>query len=442
MAQDRNMHNDKENPWKRAQQKLRHIAKLIQLDPLLLADLEEPERIITVSLPIKRDDGTVTTFTGYRVQHNNVLGPYKGGIRYHPHVSMDEVKALAFWMTVKCAVINVPFGGGKGGITVDPKTLSETELKQLTKLFTKRLARAIGPTIDVPAPDVNTNPTIMHWLVQEYEKEFKTQNAKLKIPFTSGQLQGVVTGKPVDQGGSLGRTEATGLGGYYALMYMLKKLKKDPKTLTVAVQGFGNVGYHAAHLLAEAGMRVVAVSDSKEGIFVEKGLNPEKTLACKKEKGMLSGCYCIGSVCDMNQGKKITNKELLELPVDVLVPAALENVITKENAHGIKASFILELANGPTTKEADEILEKNNVIVIPDILANAGGVCVSYFEWEQNMKNAKWTKETVHEKLQQYMEDATDDVFSLHKTHKVSLRDAAYMTALKRIEQAWNKQQK
>ncbi len=440
MTNEQNMHNDKENPWKRAQQKLRHVAKLVQLDPLLLADLEEPERIITVSLPIRRDDGIITTFTGYRVQHNNILGPYKGGIRYHPHVSMDEVKALAFWMTIKCAVINVPFGGGKGGITVDPKTLSEAELEQLTKLFTKRLVHAIGPTIDVPAPDVNTNAKIMHWLVEEYEKQLKTQNSKLKTPLTKDQIRAVVTGKPVNQGGSLGRNEATGLGGYYALMHILKKLKKNPKDMTVAVQGFGNVGYHIAHFFYNEGMRVIAVSDSKEGIFVEKGLNPEKTLACKKEKGMLSGCYCIGSVCDMKNGRQISNQELLTLPVDVLVPAALENVITRDNAGKIKAKIILELANGPTTKEADEILEKNNIVVVPDILANAGGVCVSYFEWEQNMKNAKWTQEAVHKKLKQYIENATDDVFSLHKNNNVSLRDAAYMVALKRIEEAWNKQ--
>ena len=431
-----------DNPWKRAQQKLRHIAKLINLDPLLLAELEEAERIITVSLPIRRDDGTITTFTGYRVQHNNVLGPYKGGIRYHPHVSMDEVKALAFWMTVKCAVIGVPFGGGKGGITVDPKTLSETELESLTRLFTKRLVRSIGPTMDVPAPDVNTNAKIMHWLTDEYENQFKTQNSKLKTPFTNGQLRAVVTGKPVDQGGSLGRAEATGLGGYYALMHALKKLGKNPKNMTVAIQGFGNVGYHAAEFFYKEGMKVIAVSDSKEGIFVEKGLSPEKTLACKKEKGMLSGCYCIGSVCDVKNGKQITNAQLLALPVDVLVPAALENVLTKENAGNIRAKIVLELANGPTTKEADDILEKNNIMVIPDILANSGGVCVSYFEWEQNMKNVKWTQQEVHEKLKTYMENATDDVMNISKEKKVSLRDAAYMTALERIQKAWEKQQK
>lgn len=425
------------NPWKRSQEKLRAIAKKINLDPLLLAELEEPDRIITTSLPVRLDNGNVETFTGYRVQHNNVLGPYKGGIRYHPQVSMDEVKALAFWMTVKCAVINVPFGGSKGGITVDPKSLSESELRELSHVFSRKLANAIGPEIDVPAPDVNTNPTIMGWLVEEYKKQLKTQNEKLKTPLTDKQLSGVVTGKPVDQGGSLGRTEATGLGGYYALMHVLKKLGKNPKDMTVAVQGFGNVGYYAADFFYKEGMKVVAVSDSKEGIYVKDGLNPDKTLACKKEKGMLSGCYCVGSVCDVKNGKQITNKDLLELPVDVLVPAALENVITASNAANIKAKIILELANGPITIEADTILKQNNKMVIPDILANSGGVCVSYYEWYQNMHNESWSKEDVFKKLKTQMEAATDDVWKIAKEKNASLRDAAYMTALNRIQNAW-----
>lgn len=419
---------DSDNPWKRTQQKLRDIARRIHLDPLLLSELEEPDRIITTSLPIKRDSGAIETFTGYRVQHNNVLGPYKGGIRYHPHVSMDEVKALAFWMTMKCAVVNVPFGGGKGGITVDPKKLSEIELEALTKTFTKRLAHTIGPTIDVPAPDVNTNPKIMRWLVEEYSRIVKKKSPA------------VVTGKPVEEGGSLGRKEATGLGGYYVLMHTLKKLGKNPKGMTVAIQGFGNVGYHAAHFLNIEGMRIIAVSDSKEGIFVEKGLSPQKTLDCKKEKGMLSGCYCIGSVCDMKNGRQISNQDLLTLPIDVLVPAALENVITRENANQVQAKIVLELANGPVTNEADEILEKKGVVVIPDILANAGGVCVSYFEWKQNMEEESWTKETVYARLKKVMEDATDDVFSMQKKNASSLRDAAYMVALDRIQKTWRKQ--
>ncbi|MBI2430806.1 MAG: Glu/Leu/Phe/Val dehydrogenase [Candidatus Levybacteria bacterium] len=419
-----------DNPWKRAQQKLHSVASQINLDPLLLASLIEPERIVTVSLPIRRDDGTITTFPAYRVQHNNALGPYKGGIRYHPHVSMDEVKALAFWMTIKCAVINVPFGGGKGGITVDPKILSERELETLTRAFTQKLFPILGPTTDVPAPDVNTNAKIMGWLVDEYSK------------IAGKNSPAVVTGKPVDEGGSLGRNEATGRGGCYALLHTLQKLGLNPKGMTVAVQGFGNVGYHTALFLAEAGMKVVAVSDSKEGIYVEKGLSPEKTLECKKEKGMLAGCYCVGSVCDIKNGKWIQNQELLTLPVDILVPAALENVITASNAAKTSAKIILELANGPTTNEADVILKKNNVIVIPDILANAGGVCVSYFEWYQNMHNQDWTEDKVNKKLKTYMKKAVDDVFMAKSKRQVSLRDAAYIVALERIQKAWKKQQK
>ncbi len=425
------------NPWKRSQEKLRTIAQKINLDPLLLAELEEPDRIVTTSLPIQLDNGAVETFTAYRIQHNNVLGPYKGGIRYHPQVSMDEVKALAFWMTIKCAVINVPFGGGKGGITVDPKSLSESELKALTQAFARKIAIVIGPEIDVPAPDVNTNPTIMGWLVEAYTKEVKTQNAKLKTPFTENQLKAVITGKTVDNGGSLGRTEATGLGGHYTLMHILKKLGKKPKDITVAVQGFGNVGYYAAKIFYQEGMKVVAISDSKEGIYVEQGLNPEKTLECKKEKGMLSGCYCIGSVCDVKQGKKITNEELLELPIDVLVPAALENVITGGNASKIQAKMILELANGPITNDADEILKKKNITIIPDILANSGGVCVSYYEWYQNMHSQHWTKDDVFKKLKKQMEEASDEVWHTAKEKNVTLRDAAYMVALNRIQNAW-----
>ncbi len=419
MADDQHIALD--NPWKRAQEKLKTIATKIAIDPLLLAQLVEPDRIITVSLPIRRDNGEIETFTGYRVQHNNVLGPYKGGIRYHPHVSMDEIKALAFWMTMKCAVANIPFGGGKGGITVDPKTLSEKEVENLTREFTRKLAFIIGPTIDVPAPDVNTNAKIMHYLVEEYSKLVKKDTPA------------VVTGKPVEQGGSQGRKEATGLGGYYALMHALQKLGKDPEGLRVAVQGFGNVGYHAAHFLHKEGMRVVAVSDSRDGIFSENRIDPDAIFAYKEEKG---------TVYDPTQGKRISNDELLKLPVDILIPAALENVITKDNAQNIQAKLILELANGPVTTDADVVFAEKNIISIPDILANVGGVCVSYFEWEQNMNATVWTKEKVCDTLKQVMERAVDDVFSMKETaHAASLRDAAYMVALDRIQNEWKKKQ-
>lgn len=425
------------NPWKRSQDQLQKIAKKIKLPELLLARLLEPDRTVLVSLPIKLDSGEVKVFNGYRVQHNNILGPYKGGLRYHQNVSMDEVRALAFWMMIKSAVVDIPMGGGKGGITVDPKQLSENELKELTTVFANRLAPVIGPMVDVPAPDVNTNGTIMTWIVDEYKKQLRAQNSKLKTELTDNQLSAVITGKPIDQGGSEGRTEATGFGGGYVLENALKKLGMDKPGMTVAIQGFGNVGYYAAVYLAEHGFKVVAVSDSKEGIYVEKGLNPEKTMECKKERGMLSGCYCVGSVCELSGGKKITNAELLELDVDILIPAALENVITDLNAGKVKAKLILELANGPLTPEADEILAKKGIPVIPDILANSGGVCTSYYEWFQNIEDQHWTKKEVLDKLKAQMEKVTDEVFAIQEKHKTNLRDAAYISALKRIQQAW-----
>lgn len=414
---------DHNNPWLRAKRQLEKVAKQLQIPPLLLARLSQPDRTITVSLPLKMDSGAIKVFEGYRVQHNNILGPYKGGLRYHPAVSMDEVRALAFWMSMKCAVVDIPFGGGKGGIAVNPKELSESELKNLSKLFIRRIASAIGPTIDVPAPDVNTNPTIMAWMVDEYSK------------LVGKQTPAVLTGKPLSKGGSQGRTEATGLGGSYVLLETLRKLKKNPKGMTVAVQGFGNVGYYIAYYLAKAGMKVVAVSDSKEGIYVADGLNPEMTLACKQKKGYLSGCYCVGSVCDLKKGRKITNEQLLELAVDVLVPAALENVITKDNVAKIKASIILEMANGPITDDADSLLEKKHIVVIPDILANSGGVATSYYEWYQNMHEEKWKKHDVFARLKKQLERVTGEVLLLQKKYRVTMRDAAYILALKRI---WN----
>ena len=432
-----------DNLWLRAQEQLKKAAKLGSFDPLFLAHLQEPERIIQLSLPFQRDNNKVEIIKGYRVQHNNARGPYKGGLRYHSQVSMDEVKALAFFMTIKNAIVGVPFGGGKGGITIDPKTLSVGELERLTRLFARRLAPTIGPTIDVPAPDVNTNPMIMAWIVDEYKK---SANGKLRI--ANGQKLNplaVVTGKPLDKGGSCGRTEATGLGGAITLVEMMKRLKKNPKKMTVAVQGFGNVGRFIARFLQEEGFKIVALSDSKGGIYVPKGISDtEQVQKCKELKGYLAGCYCIGSVCDLTKkekvgGRDITNEEILTLPVDILIPSALENVITKKNASKIQAKYILEMANGPTTHEADSILEKKNVTIIPDVLANAGGVAVSYFEWYQNMNNEKWTKNKVFKKLRTYMTEATDAIVEMHKKHVgSSLRDAAYLVALNRLEEAHN----
>lgn len=410
------------NPWLRAQKQLRKIAQNIDLDESLLSRLTEPDRIVTVALPVTLDDGQIKVFTGYRVQHNNIMGPYKGGLRYHPNVDMAEVKALAFWMTMKCAVVDVPFGGGKGGITVDPRMLSQNELESLSREFARKLAPIIGPEMDVPAPDVNTTPQIMEWIMDEYSK------------VTGNDSKAVITGKPIENGGSQGRTEATGLGGVYVLMQMLKNLNIDPTGLTVAVQGIGNVGYHAAYYLEKEGFKVIAISDSKEAIHVPSGLNPEKTLKCKKDRGMLSNCYCVGEICDIKGGTIISNEELLELPVDILVPAALENVIVSENAGKIRAKVILELANGPVTEEADDMLKKNGITVIPDILANAGGVATSYYEWYQNMHGEVWQKDDVFDKLKQQMERVTDEVFQASQENNVTLRDGAYILALKRLQ--------
>lgn len=419
------------NPWNRTQNKFLEIAGIIDLPEDLKLRLLEPDRILTVSLPLRRDDGKIENFIGIRSQHNNILGPYKGGIRYHANVSLDEVKALSFWMSIKCAVAGIPMGGGKGGIIVDPKKLSEKELEKLTKLYAKRIAAIIGAYTDVPAPDVNTNGKIMRWIVEEYENEIKKQ--KLKVKVSKSEIKAVVTGKPINFGGSEGRTQATGLGGSVVLETIINNFNLDKKGMTVAIQGFGNVGYYIAYFLDKMGFKVVAVSDSKEGIYVEEGLNPYKTLKCKEEKGFLSGCYCVGSVCDLKKGKKITNKELLELPVDILIPSALENVIDKDNANKIKAKIILEMANGPLTLEADKILENRKVIVIPDVLANSGGVATSYFEWYQNIKGKKWSEKKVLNKLETYMKKATLGVIGESQKYKLSLRDGAYILALKRI---------
>ncbi len=418
------------NPWQRAQAQLKSAASHIELDPLTLLRLENPDRIVEVSLPMKMDDGSVQSFEGFRVQHNNARGPYKGGLRYHPKVDMDEVKALSFWMTMKNAIVDVPFGGGKGGIAVDPKKLSAAELERLTREFARKLAPVIGPEIDVPAPDVNTNGTIMGWIRDEYEKEVGKDSPA------------VITGKSLKDGGSEGRTEATGQGGRYALDAFMRLRERSPRGMTVAIQGFGNVGSYLARYLQESGFTIVALSDSKGGIYVPNGITDLGAIEqCKEKSGKVAGCYCVGSVCDISNmeqmgGKDISPEDVLTLPVDVVVPAALENAITEKNAGDIKASIVLEMANGPTTREADEILREKDVMVIPDVLANAGGVAVSYFEWYQNMHNEKWTKADVFSKLKEKMDSASEEVDEASKKYKVSLRDAAYIVALERLAKA------
>ncbi len=432
--------------WQQTQKLLKEIADLVRLDPLLFQMLLEPERIVEVSLPLMMDDESVQRFVGYRSQHNSIRGPYKGGIRYHQDVSLDEVKALSFWMTMKTAVIDVPFGGGKGGIIVDPKKLSIKELEILTRLFTRTLADCIGPYTDIPAPDVNTNARVMSWIVDEYEKTIKNQEKKK--PYSHSEIQGVVTGKPLTMGGSEGREEATGRGGVDALLHILKYIHKKPENLSVAVQGFGNVGRFTAEFLVAHGFRVVALSDSKGGIYIPSGIsNISEVYNCKKAHGMLAECYCIGSVCDLNNkekmnGKNITGDEILTLPVDILIPAALGDVIHDDNIDLIRSKIILEMANGPISASADRTLHEKNIMIIPDILANAGGVAVSYFEWYQNIHGEKWSKEKVLGALEEKMKKAVDAVWQLHIKHQVSLRFAAYIYALQQIEKEWEKQKK
>ena len=415
------------NPWTRTRKQLHIAARRFPIDPLLLARLENHDRIVEVSLPLKMDDGSVAVYQGFRVQHNNDRGPYKGGLRFHPNVDKDEVKALSFWMTMKNAVINIPFGGGKGGITINPKDLSHAELERLTKEFTRKLAPFIGPEVDAPGPDVGTNGEIMQWIREEYEK------------ITGASAPAVTTGKPIKKGGSLGRTEATGLGGYYALLAILRMMKRKPEGLTVAIQGFGNVGSFLAEYLEEAGMRVVALSDSKGGIYIPSGIaSMHEVQRCKEKTGKVSGCYCIGSVCDIGNikelgGREISSEKLLELPVDILVPAALENALTKENAKRVKAGIILEMANGPTTAEADGVFKSKGITVIPDVLANSGGVAVSYFEWYQNMRGEHWSKKEVFKKLKEKMDSACEMVHDISLQYKVPLREAAYIRALQSL---------
>lgn len=416
------------NPWLTAKAQLEKVRERTAIDPLLYARLSEPERIVEVSLPITMDDGSVRRFDGFRVQHNNIRGPYKGGIRYHPDVDMDEVKALSFWMTMKNALVDVPFGGGKGGIAVNPKELSEGELERLTREFARKLSPVIGPAVDVPAPDVNTNAKIMGWIRDEYERVI------------GASAPGVITGKALGSGGSEGRTEATGLGGSFVLDETLQLFGVDLKGKTVAIQGFGNVGSYLARYLEALGCSIVALSDSKGGIYIPDGIPDIAAVeACKESSGMIAGCYCVGSVCDIeNQkvlgGRHVSPEEVLTLEVDIVVPAALENAITIDNARSIKAAYVLEMANGPTTQEADAVLADRGVIVIPDILANAGGVAVSYFEWYQNMHDEKWGKEDVFKKLEEKMRTAARATVAESKAQSISLRDAAYAVALKRLQ--------
>lgn len=391
--------------------------------------LKKPDRILETKLIITMDDESEQEFVAYRSQHNNSRGPYKGGIRFHSNVSREEVMALSTWMTWKCAVVGIPYGGGKGGIIVDPHKLSITELEKLSRAYARWLVNDIGPWLDVPAPDVNTTGQIMAWMVDEWQKTFLESGQALQTnPLAT------FTGKPLELGGSAGREEATGLGGVYVLEKMAQELGWSRKQdVTIAIQGFGNVGYYFAHHADRLGYKVVAVSDSKGGVYVGAGLDPAKTLACKQKHGSLAECMCTDQGCNLTHGRVITNEELLELEVDVLVPAALESVITVENADRVKAKVVLEMANGPVTPEADVILAKKEILLIPDVLANAGGVSTSYFEWVQNLGGVSWTHEEVLGKLQPLMEQAFDKFWQLKVELQASGRIAAYAIAVKRV---------
>lgn len=397
-----------------AMSQLDKVVKITDMDSDFVASLRQPNRQITVSIPVKMDDGSQKYFEGYRVEYNNACGPYKGGIRFHQDTDIDEVKALSFWMTLKCAVIGIPMGGGKGGVTVNPKLLSKNELERLSRGWVHRFSDILGPTKDVPAPDVNTTPEIMAWMADEYGK------------ITGDKTGAVITGKPVENGGSLGRDTATAQGGFYAFEALSKSLKIKDKC-TVAIQGFGNAGANAAIIWSKAGHTIIAVSDSKGGIYNPNGLNIEEVVKHKEQTG---------SVLGFNGSQDITNEKLLELDCDLLIPAALENVITKGNANNIKAKVVLEIANGPTTFEADEILHEKNIPLIPDILANSGGVAVSYFEWQQNLADEHWSKEDVFDKLRAMINVSAKKIFDCAVEYDTDLRMAAFILALDRIYKA------
>mgnify|MGYP006265976073 CR=1 FL=1 len=391
--------------------------------------LSTPQMLHQGELEVQMDNGSTKKFKAFRSQHNNARGPFKGGIRFHHGVTKEEVMALSIWMTWKCAVTGIPYGGGKGGVVVNPKELSTKELERLSRAYVRFLGEAVGPWTDIPAPDVNTNGQIMAWMVDEWQKLAQEKTSLLQVnPLAT------FTGKPLALGGSEGRDEATGLGGVYVLEELAKALNWQRKQdITIAIQGFGNVGYWFAHHADLRGYKIVAVSDSQGGIYVENGLNPEKTLACKKQNGKISECPCTDEKCDITLGKKVTNAELLELNVDVLVPAALENVITAENAPQIKAKVVIEMANGPVNPEGEAILLQKGILVVPDVLANAGGVSTSYFEWVQNLAGVSWDKPTVLEKLQPLMVMAFKDIWELAQEKNLSLRMATYSRAVKRV---------
>ncbi|MBA4602625.1 Glu/Leu/Phe/Val family dehydrogenase [Thermoactinomyces mirandus] len=405
------------NPYEIVQSQIDQAGKRLGIREEVLNILKKPKRVLYVSFPVKMDNGSIRMFEGFRSQHNDAVGPTKGGIRFHPNVTMDEVKALSMWMSFKCAVAHVPFGGGKGGVICNPHELSKGELQRISRGFMEAIADIVGPEKDIPAPDVYTNAQTMGWMMDTY--------SRLKGHFSPG----VITGKPLSLGGSKGRNEATARGCVYVIEQAMKTLEKPLEGATVAIQGFGNAGRIVADLLSEKRCKIVAVSDTSGAIYQKDGLNLDQVKRLKD--GQTS------SIVDNPDAQRIENpEELLELDVDILIPAALENVITHKNADRVKAKIVAEAANGPTTPKADEILFNNGILLLPDILANAGGVTVSYFEWVQNLMNYYWSEEEVNSKLQKIMVHSFSEVYSLAKEQQTNLRIAAYMVAIKRITDA------
>jgi glutamate dehydrogenase (NADP+) len=409
-----------------ASKRLETAMKYVSISEDALERLKYPKSSLSVSIPVRMDDGSLKIFQGYRVRYDDTRGPAKGGVRYHPNVSLDEVQSLAFWMTFKCAVLNLPFGGGKGGITVDPKALSKLELERLTRGYIDAIADFIGPDIDIPAPDVYTNAMIMGWMMDQY--------SIIRRQITPA----VVTGKPLTMGGSLGRDGATATGAFFVIESIMPKFDRLPQETTVAIQGFGNAGALLAELLYKAGYKVVAVSDSQGGIYAKNGLDIPNIRQYKASGKGLKTLYSENSVSNIVDHEFLSNEELLALDVDVLIPAALENVINEANADDIKAKYIFEAANGPITSAADQVLEAKGIYVFPDILANAGGVTVSYFEWVQNRSGLYWTLEEVNQRMKQKMVEETQHIWSISQQLGISLRTAAYVHALNRLGEAIN----
>lgn len=408
-------HAESQNPFIIAQHQLKTACDLLGLNPGVYEVLREPARVYTVSIPVQMDSGEIKSFLGFRSQHTDVIGPTKGGIRFHPDLTLDEVKALSIWMTMKCSLLDLPYGGGKGGIICNPKEMSPNELEQLSRGYVRALAPNVGPQKDIPAPDVYTTPQIMAWMMDEFSK------------IEGYYCPGVITGKPLSLGGSLGRREATARGCTFTIREAASRLGIDLSEATAVIQGYGNAGSIAATLLQEMGVTIVGASDSKGAIYNPEGLEPEDLAAHKASTG---------SVANFPGSRSIPADELLEIECDILVPAALENVITSHNAGRIQAKIIAEAANGPTTPEADAILFQRGVLVIPDILANAGGVTVSYFEWTQNLTNFYWTEDEVNQRLEQKMVDAFERTYQMCQDRNVNMRLAAYMVSLERLAEA------